>query len=52
MGKFQSFGVAALRIVVGIVFFAHGYQKVFKMGLHGVAGMFGHLGIPLAAFFA
>lgn len=45
--KFQNCGLTILRIVVGIVFLMHGYQKLFKMGFHGVEGFFGHLGIPL-----
>jgi putative oxidoreductase len=52
MGKSQSLGLAVLRVVVGIVFLAHGYQKLFKFGFHGVSGMFGHLGVPIPAVFA
>jgi putative oxidoreductase len=51
-GRFQSWGLAILRIAVGIVFLTHGYQKVFKMHLGGVSGFFGHMGIPLPALAA
>ena len=37
-----------LRIVLGAVFIAHGYQKVFGMGVLNVAGFFDTLGVPMA----
>ena len=52
MGNTEALGLAILRIVAGVVFFAHGYQKLFKIGLHGVTAMFGHIGIPLPALAA
>lgn len=44
--KMREYGIALLRIILGIVFFAHGYLKFFKMGMDGVVGFFTSLGIP------
>ena len=40
-------GLAVLRVVTGLVFAAHGYQKFFIMGIDGTTGFFTQLGVPL-----
>jgi putative oxidoreductase len=39
-------GVALIRVVAGLVFFMHGQQKLFEMGVGGVGGFFDSLGVP------
>ena len=48
----KDFGIAILRMIVGLVFLVHGYQKLFVYGFGGVGASFAKMGIPSPAVFA
>lgn len=41
-----SLGIALVRIMTGIIFVAHGYQKFFVFGLDGATNAFAQMGVP------
>jgi putative oxidoreductase len=44
--RLRGWGATLLRVVVGLIFLAHGAQKLFGDGISGVAGMTEGLGMP------
>jgi putative oxidoreductase len=43
--RLQPLGLLTLRLALGAVMIAHGWQKIAGH-MHGIMGMLGHLGIP------
>src|ERR1700719_1115620 len=49
---FTAYGIALLRIVVGVVCLAQDAQKLFVYGYPAITGMLGQIGIPFPALSA
>lgn len=49
--NFKDWSLLILRVIVGLMFAAHGWQKV-QQGIPGVTSFFGSAGIPFPMFFA
>jgi len=47
--RLAPWGIAILRVVVGLTFFLHGWQKLFDNGIGGVGQFFGMVGVPAPA---
>ena len=43
----QRIGIAVLRLITGVTFAAHGYQKLFVYNIAGVQGAFAKMGVPM-----
>ena len=50
--KQKDYAIALLRIIVGILFVAHGGQKLFVYGIAGTTGAFTQMGIFLPGIMA
>jgi putative oxidoreductase len=47
-GPVGDLGLLIARIALGVIFFAHGYQKVVQFGMAGVTESFRGMGVPVA----
>lgn len=42
----SDYGLLVLRVVIGVIFIAHGYLKFFTMGMGGTIGFMTQIGVP------
>lgn len=52
LNRMQPWGLTVLRILTGIIFLMHAWQKITMFGLAGFTGFLTSLGVPAASFMA
>lgn len=52
LARTQPFTITIARIILGIIFVAHGWQKFFQNGIGNVAAGFEAMGVPAPTFSA
>ncbi|GII79512.1 hypothetical protein Sru01_44940 [Sphaerisporangium rufum] len=50
--KLRPAALLVARVAVGLIFIAHGWQKLFTLGTERITGMFETAGVPFAALTA
>lgn len=50
--KLTSVGLLIMRVMIGLMFATHGYQKIFGGGMEGFTGAVESMGFPAPALFA
>lgn len=50
--NWQNEAYAAFRVITGLLFLVHGYEKIFVMGMDQLTGFFASVGIPFAGIAA
>jgi len=46
LNRWRGWGITVLRLTLGVVFLAHGGQKLFVFGFDNVAAFMGKIGVP------
>lgn len=49
---FTDISLVIIRVILGVIFIAHGYPKLFVFGISGFSNFLSQLGVPLPGLFA
>lgn len=52
LGRYSDFGLLLVRVIIGVILFAHGYQKLFDVSVATFGEQLSSIGVPLPALAA